>query len=673
MVGAALVGALALAPLVRRTTGALLVTALVGALAVAALRHHRALAVIVGTVAVAASSLWWGVGAATRDGLPTPTTLRQLRRSLQEARPDLLAFHVPLAHTAGVVVLATLVAGLAAVAGRAAGTADPALSLLPAGGLVLWSAVVRPSTGAAVVGLALGACVFLVLFAERLMVHRAFVVLAAVSLGTAALTLGWVAADAGSGTVSPGGPTVPAVAPSALSLTSDLTGLEIRDADVVLFRATSPVPSYWQVATLDTFTGTRWVPGPATGSTPPATGSTPPATTPSPGQRRLFTARVTLAAYSGQLLPAPPSTVDAAGSGSPVVTPSGLQVTAALAPGDHYSVTAVVPTTVADEPASTAAPIADTRLGPVPAVVDALAASITGAYSTPLDKAEALTDFFRSGRFQYTVTPPPLPAHTDPIVAFLTSSRRGSCEQFAGAFAVLARAAGLPTRVAVGFTPGRLVDGVTVVHGADAHAWPQVLIDGTWVSFEPTPQLPSGEVSPPGVLGPAGLRRPTAPTPPKTPPVSVTLPPQPATTVPPVPITTGGHHHPTAPSGPWWLLVAIIVAAVAGVILFVGRLRRRTPFDRVLRSWRGIDRALARQGVPRPPNRTPVAQRRALESAVGDQQGLAALRDLGEVAYMLEGVTFGSAEVTVDEARRAEQASHRARRAIASGVLSGSG
>jgi hypothetical protein len=40
---------------------------------------------------------------------------------------------------------------------------------------------------------------------------------------------------------------------------------------------------------------------------------------------------------------------------------------------------------------------------------------------------------------------------------------------------------------------------------------------------------------------------------------------------------------------------------------------------------------------------------------------------------MLEGVTFGSAEVTVDEARRAEQASHRARRAIASGVLSGSG
>ena len=71
---------------------------------------------------------------------------------------------------------------------------------------------------------------------------------------------------------------------------------------------------------------------------------------------------------------------------------------------------------------------------------------------------------------------------------------------------MLARASGLATRVAVGFTPGRSEHGVTVVRGSDAHAWPEVLIGGTWVSFEPTPQLPSGELSPPGVLGPSGLR-----------------------------------------------------------------------------------------------------------------------------------------------------------------------
>ncbi len=130
--------------------------------------------------------------------------------------------------------------------------------------------------------------------------------------------------------------------------------------------------------------------------------------------------------------------------------------------------------------------------------------AITGGQTSPLDKAEALTDFFRSGEFHYKIDATQ-PGGVDPLVAFLTRTRTGSCEEFAGAFAVLAREAGLTARVAVGFTPGRTVNGVTVIRGSDAHAWPQVLIGATWVSFEPTPQLPSGELTPPGVLGPAGL------------------------------------------------------------------------------------------------------------------------------------------------------------------------
>jgi len=72
---------------------------------------------------------------------------------------------------------------------------------------------------------------------------------------------------------------------------------------------------------------------------------------------------------------------------------------------------------------------------------------------------------------------------------FLFETRRGYCEQFAGAFAVLARAAGLPTRVAVGFTPGDLGnDGRYRVRGLHAHAWPEVHLEGAgWVAFEPTP------------------------------------------------------------------------------------------------------------------------------------------------------------------------------------------
>jgi hypothetical protein len=55
----------------------------------------------------------------------------------------------------------------------------------------------------------------------------------------------------------------------------------------------------------------------------------------------------------------------------------------------------------------------------------------------------------------------------------------------------MARAVGLPSRVAVGFTPGdRLVDDPTrfVVRGRHAHAWPEVQLPGVgWVAFEPTP------------------------------------------------------------------------------------------------------------------------------------------------------------------------------------------
>jgi hypothetical protein len=65
--------------------------------------------------------------------------------------------------------------------------------------------------------------------------------------------------------------------------------------------------------------------------------------------------------------------------------------------------------------------------------------------------------------------------------------RRGSTEQFVAAFAVLARASGLPTRVVVGFTggPGGAADQVM---SHEATAWPEVRFAGVgWVPFDPVP------------------------------------------------------------------------------------------------------------------------------------------------------------------------------------------
>ena len=69
------------------------------------------------------------------------------------------------------------------------------------------------------------------------------------------------------------------------------------------------------------------------------------------------------------------------------------------------------------------------------------------------------------------------------------AQRRGYCEQFAGTFAAFARVLGLPSRVAVGFTPGELRDdGRYYVQDKHAHAWPEIYFDGLgWVPFEPTP------------------------------------------------------------------------------------------------------------------------------------------------------------------------------------------
>ena len=74
----------------------------------------------------------------------------------------------------------------------------------------------------------------------------------------------------------------------------------------------------------------------------------------------------------------------------------------------------------------------------------------------------------------------------DALVEFLTSGRRGYCEQFASAMAVMLRTLGVPARVAVGFTGGRDAAGARSVGTADAHAWVEAWFPGAgWTTFDP--------------------------------------------------------------------------------------------------------------------------------------------------------------------------------------------
>ena len=131
----------------------------------------------------------------------------------------------------------------------------------------------------------------------------------------------------------------------------------------------------------------------------------------------------------------------------------------------------------------------DVELPPdFPQSVRTLAQQLTEGKSGPFERAVALEDFFRKpGNFTYTLDTN-LDDSSNAIVQFLRE-RRGFCEQFAATFAAMARSVGVPTRVAVGYQPGTLGrDGLYHVTNRNAHAWPEVWIDGAgWIPFEPTP------------------------------------------------------------------------------------------------------------------------------------------------------------------------------------------
>ncbi len=93
---------------------------------------------------------------------------------------------------------------------------------------------------------------------------------------------------------------------------------------------------------------------------------------------------------------------------------------------------------------------------------------------------------FRNEPFFYSLTPAALGAQS--IDEFLFDSRTGFCGHYASAFAVLARAVGIPARVVTGYQGGERnpLGDYWIVRQADAHAWVEVWLDGHWERVDPT-------------------------------------------------------------------------------------------------------------------------------------------------------------------------------------------
>ena len=111
----------------------------------------------------------------------------------------------------------------------------------------------------------------------------------------------------------------------------------------------------------------------------------------------------------------------------------------------------------------------------------------TGARG-PYGAVVAIETWLRTtGGFAYDEQPPPS-AGAPPLAYFVDEGRRGYCQQFAGAMALMLRFLGIPARVAAGFTSGDYRNGTWTVTDRNAHTWVEVWFPRYgWLAFDPTP------------------------------------------------------------------------------------------------------------------------------------------------------------------------------------------
>ncbi len=113
------------------------------------------------------------------------------------------------------------------------------------------------------------------------------------------------------------------------------------------------------------------------------------------------------------------------------------------------------------------------------------------------DVVRAALRYFGTEGFSYSLTPGPLPAD-NALDYFLFQSKKGFCEHYAAAFTSLMRAAGVPSRLVVGYQGGEFNSWgrYYTVRQSDAHAWAEVWLEGRgWVREDPTAVIAPDRVS----------------------------------------------------------------------------------------------------------------------------------------------------------------------------------
>lgn len=269
---------------------------------------------------------------------------------------------------------------------------------------------------------------------------------------------------------------------------------------VDLFTVTATRPAYWRLYALDRFDGLTWSSSDPEAEAGLELGSRAelPPTIAVPADAEVLAQRYHLLRdLAGPWLPMahPPEEV---------VVPEGtlryqpdlntVAVDVDLAEGFEYSVRSrvVAPTPGDLDQVGFADPARYGVYTFLPGSVDERVGEIArrwaGGEPTPYRQILAIQNrLLDDSSFTYDIDVEPV-ADSGALLEFLTGSRRGFCQQFATAMAVLVRELGYPSRVAVGFRSGTAEGGAFVVQNLDAHAWVEVFFPGVgWLPFEPTP------------------------------------------------------------------------------------------------------------------------------------------------------------------------------------------
>jgi transglutaminase-like putative cysteine protease len=643
--------------------------------------------------------IWFQAPHTTLYGIPTADTFRVLADRLGDGVHELRTAVVPAPATNGAIVLSVLVVWVMAATADALafwrratiGAVAPALAVFVWASTLGTDALATRTTA----GFLVAALLFL-LVQHQSLVGRGRTSFSGrrVRAGTTVMTLGALAGAVAVVGALVVGPALPGADADPLI---DVRGLGPRDRSyrvepplarigedfvgrgrVEVFTVRSPSEDYWRVAALDRYESTnggQWTLA-AQGNDEVQDGLH------APVDSTMLRQEFHITGLADRWLPAAYEPVQVEGGDDPLVVKASSTLVS-----NRSDVSDLTYTVGSRQPPSTLTTAqVDSTNAPLPAemrgytrlpsdfpidVRDA-ALAITAGASTPYDRARALEQFFLDPAqgFHYSLDVDLGPdAQSQNAISQFLQSRTGFCVQFASSFTAMARAAGLPARVAVGYTPGRYdtISNLYRVTSEDAHAWGEVWLAGVgWTRFEPTPDsdLPGGSRLPGG----ARVTTPSAPTTP-TPATSTPIGSAPPTSAAPAPRGTAqvDIDAPAAGRGrggftfDWRIAMALLAGAmvggagVAGAIILAKRRRRGRrrddpdPAAAITGAWEEVLDRLSEAGVERQPARTPLELAELAPARVPDDAG-APLRHLAE-SYT--AARYGSATPDAEVAKQA--------------------